>query len=340
MQNPKRMIVLNIGWMSHYKGQKGQPDKIVNGGSHIDKFGEGDEVCNFVACEDGYVYGHVETIKDKKDRNILLENLGISASKDDKVAKNVTIIWVATDPNQKGRTVVGIYRDAEIFRKRQKHTDFPSKQHKIDNIDNFRIRCRSRNAFLLPLESRNLRISVEKGFIGQVPWWAPKIETPSKIIQFLENAVTILQQNYSPIVASKKSGNRPARKPYTRYISDHEMTISPRHHELQSDFCEYLKLCEYEEIEEDKKFVDVRFKNKDGDVIFCEVKPCNKSNARFAIRTAIGQILDYKHSEQNHSKSILVLEIKPKKVDMDLALSNGFSVAYPHKDSFKIKWHR
>ena len=73
------LLVCNIGWMSHYKGLAGKPDNIVRGGKWVVKHKTGHEVCNFVHCKDGNVYGHVETIKNEIDRQIKIETLGASS---------------------------------------------------------------------------------------------------------------------------------------------------------------------------------------------------------------------------------------------------------------------
>ena len=76
------LLVCNIGWMSRYEGLYKKPDKIVGGGRDVDETGHGHEVCNFLHCNDGYVYGHVETIKyveaikENIDRKIRIENIG------------------------------------------------------------------------------------------------------------------------------------------------------------------------------------------------------------------------------------------------------------------------
>jgi hypothetical protein len=49
--------------MSLYEGHQGKPDKIVGGGNCVEEHGRGAEVCNFLKCADGHVYGHVETWK-------------------------------------------------------------------------------------------------------------------------------------------------------------------------------------------------------------------------------------------------------------------------------------
>ena len=71
-----RMVFCNIGWMRRYRGLDRQQDNIFGGGRWLRESGTGHEVCNFLPCADGYVYGHVETIRGKKDRQIRIENWG------------------------------------------------------------------------------------------------------------------------------------------------------------------------------------------------------------------------------------------------------------------------
>ena len=70
------MLFCNIGWMSCYEGLDGKPEQIVGGGKWVNENETGNEECNFLVCRNGYVYGHVETIKGKKDRKIRIEAVG------------------------------------------------------------------------------------------------------------------------------------------------------------------------------------------------------------------------------------------------------------------------
>jgi hypothetical protein len=55
------MLFCNIAWMNEYKGLEGvrYQDEIVWRGRSFD--GPHQEVCNFLKCRNGFVYGHVET---------------------------------------------------------------------------------------------------------------------------------------------------------------------------------------------------------------------------------------------------------------------------------------
>ncbi len=122
------MLFCNIGWMNRYEGLAGKPDKIVGGGRWVHENEFGREVCNFLPCPDGYVYGHIETVHGENDRQIRLEKFGGNGDS----IEGTDVIWTATHPDERGRRVVGWYRNATIFRERQDFAGYPSKS----------IRCR------------------------------------------------------------------------------------------------------------------------------------------------------------------------------------------------------
>ena len=87
-----------------YEGLDGKPDKIVGGGEYVKQYGKGQEVCNFLPCKDGYVYGHVETIKKDIDRQIKIENiLGDSNNTNAESVNGIDVVWIATNPDEGGR---------------------------------------------------------------------------------------------------------------------------------------------------------------------------------------------------------------------------------------------
>lgn len=156
------MLFCNIGWMSRYEGLAGKPDKIVGGGKWVTENETGNEVCNFLACRDGYVYGHVETIQGKKDRKIRIEAIGGSGD----YVRGVDVVWTATDPDEGGRKVVGWYRNATVFRERQQFGNPPSRQHLRDKIGSYRIRALAKDVRRLDLEDRTFVMGRGRGRMG------------------------------------------------------------------------------------------------------------------------------------------------------------------------------
>lgn len=178
------VLVCHIGWMASYEGIVGQADRIVGGGAWVNKHKDGGEVCNFLACPDGFVYGYVETIKKKADRPISIILLG--ASPDAEFIDHVDVIWTATDPARGGRRVVGWYRDARVYREREYFIKLPSAQHRLEKgRNNYRVRARAENAVLLPPKQRNIRLGRGKGWIGQANWWFPERQSSPDVKRFV-----------------------------------------------------------------------------------------------------------------------------------------------------------
>ena len=84
--------------------------------------------------------------------------------------------------------------------------------------------------------------------------------------------------------------------------------------------------------------IDLRYRDASKGEIFAEITPCERANVRYAIRTAIGQLLDYKQRANDEAFLLIVLETKPSEEDRLLATSNGFGIAYPAKGKFEIVW--
>lgn len=207
----KKILVANIGWMSAYKGLDKRPDNIVGGGAHVDTCGHGHECCNFLPCEDGYIYGHVETIRGETDTRIALERIGGTRGAD--VVQGIDVVWTATHPQERGRRVIGWYRNADVYRSRQKFKDFPSAQHKADRVDTFIIRTKLGNETLLPLEARTLKLSDGPGWIGQKNWWYPLESKNQEVNSFIQKLQNLML--YSPYSAqeNKKGWGRGNRDP-------------------------------------------------------------------------------------------------------------------------------
>jgi hypothetical protein len=201
------LLICHIGWMHLYEGLEGKPDKIVGGGRYVREHRSGHEVCNFLHCNDGYVYGHVETIKGKIDRPISIEMLG--SDKNAQHIDGVDVIWTATHPQEKGRRVIGWYRDARVFRYRQYFTEYPSRQHKLDKLQTFRVRARADDAVLIPLGERTLQLGRGKGWIGQALWWFPEASNNDEVKTFIEDVQTLMRMSRFSLTRrlSVKKGN-------------------------------------------------------------------------------------------------------------------------------------
>lgn len=75
------LLFCNIAWMQFYGGRN-VSDPPLGGGGFPRREGYCGEELNFVGCDDGYVYGHFETIKGDKDRQVNIQRLGASRHAD------------------------------------------------------------------------------------------------------------------------------------------------------------------------------------------------------------------------------------------------------------------
>lgn len=137
-----------------------------------------------------------------------------------------------------------------------------------------------------------------------------------------------------------KSGSSaaPAQSPYVRWLTKQEIEISPRHHQLQSRFKAYISR-HGSDLAENRRGVDLQYVCPSRGFVLVEVKPCEEDTARFAIRTALGQLLDYRQSASGAPGLLIVLEIKPtEERDIQLALSNNVAIAWPKGKGFTLRW--
>lgn len=102
------LVLFNIGWMKHYRGQT-PSDGIFNGGSYVAEYDTGHEVRNFEPAN-GRCYGYVRAPRGK------INMLRLGARADAECADNVTVVFTATPPGQGGSVVVGWYRNAQVWR--------------------------------------------------------------------------------------------------------------------------------------------------------------------------------------------------------------------------------
>ena len=112
----KPMIIFNIGWMRHYRGQT-KNDRICNGGKYVDIHQMGYEVENFLPQDllnagEEKCYGYVKT----PGQFLNMERLGADPNAES--LDGVTVVFTATRPNPRGgRFVVGWYKNARVWRK-------------------------------------------------------------------------------------------------------------------------------------------------------------------------------------------------------------------------------
>jgi hypothetical protein len=139
----------------------------------------------------------------------------------------------------------------------------------------------------------------------------------------------------------KASGGRSSSTtsdPYKRYMQENEILVSPLHAKLQSAFVAHLAKRRTSNVKENVDRVDLRYRDPSRGEVLVEVKPTQPETVRYAIRTAMGQLLDYRQRAPVRHALLIVIDDEPTSEDTQLALSNGFGVAWRSDRSFKYVW--
>ena len=247
------------------------------------------------------------------------------------------------------RCVIGWYENARVYRDRQRLDGiYPSAQHELDEILSFRVRARAKDAHLIPFSKRDERIYLQRGegWSGQASWWYADDTTDPEAKSFVKSIRAMIGDkvpSYArPPVRSrvKHRAGQAATEGYAKYVKRHEVQVTPRHSKLEKLFREYLQRTVH-----GVRFLptfcdDMRFTDGKGQDVMVEVKPTEASTVRFAIRTAMGQLLDYRQHQRWEGRQLIVVETEVTKADdRALALGNGFGLAWPLENGdFKVVW--
>ncbi|MEA3063984.1 MAG: hypothetical protein QOJ27_419 [Sphingomonadales bacterium] len=141
---------------------------------------------------------------------------------------------------------------------------------------------------------------------------------------------------------SPKGGGRrsaaAATDPVVRYMQEYELVVSPLHHRLQEDFTAHLRKSGIRGSEANIECVDLRYRDPHRGGVLVEVKPTEPSTVRFAVRTAMGQLLDYRQRNGGAPAMLIVVDDEPSGEDSQLALSNGFGIAWRAPVGFSFAW--
>lgn len=107
-----RILLVRTAWMKKYEG-RAKNDPPMSGAKYIQENKDGEEVYNFKN-RNGKVFGNIPNIT-----NLNIDKLG--ANSDDEFINDVTVVFCATHPIEKGMRVVGWYKKATVFRKIQEN---------------------------------------------------------------------------------------------------------------------------------------------------------------------------------------------------------------------------
>jgi hypothetical protein len=140
------IIVFHTAWMAKYNGDRASLS--AGGFKFAIEHGYGHEMYNYRNV-DGYLYGYVPPTGElhfEKHFNVPKNTEAIDA---------ITIVWTAPHPEQRGRAVVGVWRNATVYRHDQEPSGTLARRRNIDGeIAGYRCAAAAKNCVLLPLDGR------------------------------------------------------------------------------------------------------------------------------------------------------------------------------------------
>lgn len=124
---------------------------------------------------------------------------------------------------------------------------------------------------------------------------------------------------------SDNGANAPATKSFSYWIEG-QRNIDPLHAILQAKFVNYLSKHGIIYVE-NKDYIDVQYK-VNCETYFCEIKPTQNLDSKYAIRIAVGQLLEYQYFFNNTAKLEIVLSSRPKNREMEFVKSLNIMLTY------------
>jgi hypothetical protein len=176
------MIFARVGWMRYYNGAI---EERPRGGGSYNKGNVGSELFNFKSVNK-HLYGFVNSGSGKNALN--LRRIDPNAARKTRTLDDVTVVFVARNPNEGGQYVIGWYKGAVAYSTKQKH---PLKDHRKRSVA-FCLTAPASECCLLPTSARKTEVPRGRGGIGQSnvrysydrqPISKPWMETIAKYIE-------------------------------------------------------------------------------------------------------------------------------------------------------------
>jgi hypothetical protein len=125
---------------------------------------------------------------------------------------------------------------------------------------------------------------------------------------------------------NKQGANAPTQNSFSYWVQGRR-NIEPLHAKLQAKFVDFLKKQNIL-IKEDDKYIDVQYTTTQNETYFCEIKPTENIETKYAIRIAIGQLLEYQHFHNKNAKLEIVLSSQPRKKEIEFLKSLKIKLTY------------
>jgi hypothetical protein len=124
---------------------------------------------------------------------------------------------------------------------------------------------------------------------------------------------------------SVSGANAPTTKSFSYWIKG-QRNIEPLHAKLQALFVEYLSKKGISYVE-NKDYIDVQYTHGK-DLYYCEIKPTQNMDSKYAIRIAVGQLLEYQYFNQKNANLEIVIGSKPRDSEIEFVKSLNMRLTY------------
>lgn len=198
------IIVFHTAWMDKYDGDRASLS--AGGFKFAAEHGYGHEMYNFRNI-DGHYYGYVPPTG-----ALHFEN-HFSVPKSTEVLEGVTVVWTAPHPEQGGRAVVGVWRDAKVYRHDQEPTGALARRRKIGSeIAGYRCMAEAKNCALLRPDARPIFVPSRQARGGESWPGQQKVFYPKPKSEALRRLTGILRDIDLRSSSGAKASNSKSRK--------------------------------------------------------------------------------------------------------------------------------
>jgi hypothetical protein len=196
------IIVFHTAWMAKYDGDRSSFS--AGGFKYAVQHGYGHEMFNFREINGSY-YGYVPPTG-----NLHLEK-HFNVPRNTQEISNMTVVWTAPHPEQGGRAVVGVWKNATVYRADQQPTDQIARLREVKPKDFASYRCtaQTRDCVLLPPDNRPIFVRPRQprkdgSWPGQQKVFYPQVGSAA-----LERLETILDDiSFIKASGNKRSGQK------------------------------------------------------------------------------------------------------------------------------------
>jgi hypothetical protein len=126
--------------------------------------------------------------------------------------------------------------------------------------------------------------------------------------------------------------------PYEKYLQERIIRVDPAHGKLEAKFHAFLEGQGFRDLTRNVSGIDVAFTCPTRGAIIAELKPTKDGETRFAVRTAVGQILEYRHFVRPEAKPLIVLGSPPSTDDLSFLRTLGIACGWLADDKFDFAW--